>query len=311
MILVGVDAGATTTRAVASEDGRLAGRATAGSGNPHNAGVGAAAEAIVQAVRRAAGGRAADLVVAGVAGLEDPRIKEGLHSALAASGFSQQFHISSDALIALDGAFLGGPGIIVISGTGSVAWGRNERGEEARSGGWGHVIDDAGSGYDIGRSVLRAVLRAHDGRGPATIMTSKVFETLGVRLPEQIVGAAREMSPPQMAALAPIALEAAAEGDAVAREILAVAGRELAATAEAVWRQLGFAGPHPVAGIGGVFSHAGMREAFVEALRGLCPEAVFTPPRLPPVGGALWRAFAMRGLRPPEALIRQVAEGDR
>jgi len=159
--------------------------------------------------------------------------------------------------------------------------------------------------------VLRAVLRAYDGRGAATAMTSRVFQTLGIRQAEQIVGAAREMSPPQMAALAPIALEAAASGDAVAKEILALAGRELAATAEAVWRQLGFAGPHPVAGIGGVFSHAEMRAAFVEALRRLCPEAVFTPPRLQPVGGALWRALALRDLEMPEELIMQVAEGDR
>jgi len=311
MILVGVDAGATTTRAVASGDGRLLGRASAGSGNPHNAGVQAAAASIVQAVRRASGHQTVDVVVAGIAGLEDPELKEGLRVALAASGFAREFHISSDALIALDGAFLGAAGIIVISGTGSVAWGRDERGKEARSGGWGHVIDDAGSGYDLGRSALRAVLREHDGRAAPTAMTPRIFEALGIRQPEQIVGAAREMSPPQMAALAPIVLEAARDGDRVALEIIGAAGRELAATAAAVWRQLAFSGPHPVAGIGGIFSHAAMRSAFLEGLRQMCPEAVFTPPRLQPVGGALWRAFARRAIEPPASLIQQLAEGER
>jgi len=160
-------------------------------------------------------------------------------------------------------------------------------------------------------AALRAVLRERDGRGAPTAMTPKVFDTLGVSQPEQIVGAARMMSPPQMAALAPIALEAAGDGDRVAQEIVAVAGRELAATAAAVWRQLGLSGLHPVAGIGGVFNHAALRGAFVEGLRRMCPEAVFTPPRLQPVGGALWRAFVIRGIEVPALLIAQLAESDR
>jgi len=304
MILAGVDAGATTTRAVAvADDGRVVGRASAGPGNPHNAGVKEAAAAIARAVREAAGGPIPDLVVAGVAGIEDPAIKEGLRAALVTMHAAGKIHLASDAEIALDGAFLGAPGIIVVAGTGSVSWGRDARGNEARAGGWGHILDDAGSGYDVGRAALGAVLREHDGRGGATALTHRVLSALHLAGPEQIVGAARGMTPAQMAGLAPLVMDAAELGDTMAAAIVREAGRHLAEMAAAVWRGLRFAGAHPVAGIGGLFGHAVLRSAFAGGLRRACPEAVPTPPRLQPAGGALWRAFAVKGIEPPPGLI--------
>lgn len=310
MILAGVDAGATTTRAAAVHaDGRLAGRGEAGPGNPHNAGVASAAASITAALADAVKGELPAVVVAGVAGIEDPALKEGLRAALAASSIAEKakIHLASDAAVALDGAFLGGPGIIVVAGTGSVTWGRDPSGREARAGGWGHVVDDAGSGYDIGRSALAAVLRAYDGRGGATALTARVLGTLHLRSPEQIVGAARAMRPPEVAVLAPLVLEAAQQGDAVAEEIVRAAGADLAEAAAAVWRALELRGPHPVAGIGGLFRHAVLRTAFARDLRRRCPEASFVPPRLQPVGGAVWRAFAVRGIEAPARLITELS----
>lgn len=313
MILAGVDAGATTTRAAAvHEDGRLVGRGEAGPGNPHNAGVSSAAGSIVAALREATRGAPPDVVVAGVAGIEDPALKEGLRGALAASRITEKgkIHLASDAAVALDGAFLGGPGIIVVAGTGSVTWARDAQGREARAGGWGHIIDDAGSGYDIGRSALAAVLRAFDGRGRATALTAGVLGALRLTSPQQIVGAARAMRPPEIAALAPLVLEAAEQGDAAAAEIVRAAGGHLAEGAAAVWWALALRGPHPVAGIGGLFRRAVFRTAFAQSLRDLCPEASVVPPRLPPVGGAVWRAFAVRGIEAPAQLITELSGED-
>src|SRR5205085_1278058 len=79
------------------------------------------------------------------------------------------------AMITMPGA-RDAPGIVIIAGTGSIVYGRNQRGEAARAGGWGHLIGDEGSGYWIGREALAAVMRAEDGRGPSTRMTADILE---------------------------------------------------------------------------------------------------------------------------------------
>src|ERR671926_137105 len=86
---------------------------------------------------------------------------------------------------ALTGAIGFGAGVVVIAGTGSVAFGRNEAGEEARAGGWGPIIGDEGSGYFIARAGLAAIMRAHDGRGPATKMTEILKERFDMK-PEDL-----------------------------------------------------------------------------------------------------------------------------
>lgn len=306
-LLVGVDSGATNTRALAArEDGTPVGSASAGPGNPHNIGPGPAATEIARAIREAASGETPDVVVAGVAGLEDPELKRELRYALEALRPAQEIHVYSDAAVALDGAFLGGPGVIVIAGTGSVAWGRNEKGQEARAGGWGHIIDDAGSGFDLGRQALAASLRAHDGRGPQTSLTRRLTTALGVEGPLDFPGAARRLDPSRMASLARVVIEAADEGDLVARAIVRNAASHLAEIATAVWKKLNLSRGHPVAPVGGLFSHARLRKAFTSSLARRCPEAEVRPPRLPPVAGAVWKAAVLKRLAPDEAMVMQL-----
>lgn len=307
MILVGVDAGATRVRAAAVAEGwGLLGSAAAGPANPHNVGAEPAAAEIARAIRSASSGHAPDVVVVGVAGIEVTDLRRDLQRALQASLPGREIHLYADAVIALDGAFPGAPGIIVIAGTGSVAWGRNVEGREARAGGWGHLIDDVGSGYDLSRRALGAVMRAQDGRGPSTALTQRLIATLGVERPERVVEAVRSMGPAGIAALAPIVVNAAAEGDRVAEEIVAEGCRELADAAAAVARSLELRGPHAVAGAGGLFGHETIRDAFVDALRRTSPQARFTKPRLPPVGGAVWKAFTVKGIIPDENLLTRL-----
>ena len=95
-------------------------------------------------------------------------------------GYKARVLVVNDALVALEAGAPGEPGVVIISGTGSIAYGRNAAGEAARSGGWGYVLGDEGSGYWIGRAALRAVLREADERGPKTALTPLLLEHFGV-----------------------------------------------------------------------------------------------------------------------------------
>ncbi|MGH2453463.1 MAG: BadF/BadG/BcrA/BcrD ATPase family protein [bacterium] len=307
MILVGVDAGGTSTRGVAvSESGRPIGSARGGPGALHERTAVEAAQAIARVVLEATGGEAAEVVVAGVSGAADPEVGAALHQALEGQGVGKRVHVVADAAIALEGAFPGQAGIVVIAGTGSVAWGRNASGEEARAGGWGYLLD-RGSGVDIGRRVLAAVLRAHESGAPATRLTAEVGQVLGLGGVDDLARAVRALRTADLAGLAPSALVAAATGEAVAQEILTDAAEDLARAAQTVWNRLRFAAPHPVAGTGRLFSHPMMREAFRMAMRRACPQADVRSPHMPPVGGALWKAFALGGREFP-AVIRSALE---
>lgn len=306
-IFVGVDAGATRTRAVAvSDDGTMTGSGETGPANPHNIGPGPAAAEIGRAIRDASPDEQPEVLVAGVAGVEDPELQRELRYALEALQPAREIRLYSDFAIALDGAFLGGPGVIVIAGTGSVAYGRNARGEEARAGGWGHLVDDLGSGYDISRRALHAVIRAYDGRGQPTALSQMLQEAVEVETPPLLIAAVRRMDHARIASLARIVVKSADGGDAVARMIIRNAASELAAMATAVWQRLNLDEETPVAPVGGLFADSRIRKAFAASLARKCPQAVVGPPRLPPVAGAVWKALVLKGHRPDEKMVEQL-----
>lgn len=187
------------------------------------------------------------------------------------------------------GAFAGGPGILILAGTGSMAWARDAAGASHRTGGWGDVIGDEGSGYWIGRQVLGVVSKAIDGRTEADALVAGVFDQLGLasddRL-DQLLGWASRLDAPRMqiAALAPIALGLAEAGDPAAGAIVAAAASELALHIRTLERRLG-APTMPWSFAGGLFASPALRRALSEHLGR--PPAL---PRLPPVGGALLAA---------------------
>ncbi len=148
--------------------------------------------------------------------------------------------VVNDALIALAAGARDGPGVVIISGTGSIVYGCNARGEAARASGWGHMVGDEGSGYWIGREAVAAVMRGADGRGPATRLTGEILSHFNVadvsRLPRIVYD--REQPRMSVAALGPIIQRVAAQGDAVATRILERAAEELVLAAQSVARQL-------------------------------------------------------------------------
>ncbi len=207
---------------------------------------------------------------------------------------AERLIVTTDASIALTGATAGEPGIIVIAGTGSIAFGRNAEGRTARAGGWGYVFGDEGGGFDIARQALRAFLRAEEGWGPATALGDALLGATGASSANDLLHRfyTTDFPRPRIASYAKLVDEAARAGDAVARGILEDAAARLAGFADAVAVALGFGASRDLAHIGGVFRSDIVRERF-SALAGGSHE-----PRHGPAAGALIEAYRAAGLRP-------------
>ncbi len=211
--------------------------------------------------------------------------------------------VTHDAAIALAGATSGEPGIIVIAGTGSMAFGRNARGETARAGGWGYIFGDEGGAFDIARQALRAVLREHEGWGARTALTPALLEATGASDANEMLHSFYGPDWPRVrvADLARTVSRIAEEGDPIALRLLHQAAQELALLAGSVRRQLwneDAAAPNPVliSWAGGVFESSPLRERF-QMLIALEKDAVCEPPRHGPAEGALMLAWQAAGLK--------------
>jgi N-acetylglucosamine kinase-like BadF-type ATPase len=204
------------------------------------------------------------------------------------------------------GAFGGGAGILILAGTGSMAWARDEAGRSHRTGGWGEVVGDEGSGYWVGKHVLGAVSKSIDGRTGPTGMVEGVFGLLGLDPADpvnELEGWASRLSEPraQIASLAPVALDCAEQGDVAARAIVDAAADELAWHVRMLERKLA----SPAMGwsyAGGLFQSAVLREAVIARV-GRQPRL----PLLPPIGGALLAAAQHIGLPIAEGFVTRLA----
>lgn len=206
--------------------------------------------------------------------------------------------VTTDALIALSGATAGAPGIIVIAGTGSIAFGRNAGGRTARAGGWGFVFGDEGGGFDTARQALRAALRQHEGWGPRTILHDRLLAETGARDANDLLHRfyTPEFPKPRIASMSKLVDEAARDGDEVARKILESEAQALAQFAGAVRGQIFHDGEAALVGyIGGVYRSDIVRERFrmlVEFTDGNRCVA----PLLGPAAGALLEAYRAAGI---------------
>ena len=306
---LGVDGGASKTAAlVIDESGKSLGSGVAGPSNHLRVGIETAARNIERAVNKAlvtadVASREIHWAYCGIAGADHPAHRQEVVDSLSIFFPRGNFSVDNDARIALTGAIGFGPGLVVIAGTGSVAFGRSAEGMEARAGGWGPVIGDEGSGYAIARAGLAAILRAHDGRGPATKMTEILKERHDMKpedLPRFVYAQATHAD--DIARFGRLVIDAAREGDEAARAILEEAGRELGTAALAVARRLRLVrGPFPVAYVGGAF-HAGdaLLEPMRKAILSEAPQAQIGPPRNTPVEGAA--QMAIRAAASPRPL---------
>lgn len=230
-----------------------------------------------------------------LAGLESPAAAAPLRAALAACGPGASalpaptIALGSDAGVTLLGATAGGPGALLLAGTGSIALVRDAEGIETRCGGWGSAVGDDGSGHDLGRRVLRRLVLHLDGRSPEDLLM-RLFEAHRVRGEDPATKARdwiRKWSPAadRVAALAPVLVEAAGAGDAASGRDLDDAARSLVALAMDAIRRAGLAPTAPLFLHGGLLHEVpAYRERVLAGLRGAEPDR---PVSLTPAGGLL------------------------
>jgi N-acetylglucosamine kinase len=293
---LGIDGGGTKTAAVLlDENGQEIARAVSGSSNFFSVGL-TVAEAslreVIGKVLSVAGLAAVDVTAAGVgmAGAGRPDDRQVVQDLMARIVPFPKVVITHDAETALVGAVGRRHGVVLIAGTGAIAYGVNARGESHRVDGWGYLLGDEGSAYWIGLEGLRAVFRAHDGRGPATVLTDTLLKHLDVPEVEALVAQvyACDFGAPQIAALATLVSQAARDGDVAALGILRQTGRHLGEAACAVVRGLKIADEaFEVVLLGGVLRSRGLVwEIVVAALKEIAPRARVVEPRQDAAVGA-------------------------
>jgi glucosamine kinase len=297
---LGIDGGGSKTTCVVGDESSVLATAVSGPSNITRVGEARARESLHQAVRGACAQAKIDprqltRVCIGAAGAGREEIASVVRK-MAAEMIPGDIEVVGDMEIALQAALGEGSGVIVIAGTGSIAYGRDARGKIARAGGWGFAISDEGSAHWIGRAAVAAVLRAAD-RSSAdqgaqeSSLFRKLKEIWKLDSLEQLARTAN--SNPDFGALLPGVLNAANSGDAVAENILAQAGRELAQLAVIVLQGLFPERDSAVrmAMVGGVFRHAPMiRELFYNEVRVAYPQMVLNSEVVDPVHGALQMA---------------------
>jgi N-acetylglucosamine kinase-like BadF-type ATPase len=272
--VIGVDGGGTKTLAQAADlNGLISGRGLAGPSNYNVVGFEPACQAIETAIGQALQAASGEIaaVCMGLAGVGRPedveRFQVWAHKKFPAAAIT----VVNDAEILLAaGAPAGAPALALICGTGSIVYGRAVSGQMLRAGGWGYLFGDEGSGYAIGASALRAVMRAEDGRGAPTLLTRLVLARRGLENPAELVRNIYGAESPraEIAGLADLVEQAAAEDDVQALAILDEAALALARTVQAVYRKLGQI-PIPLALTGSVILRG---EYLLDAFRWACDD---------------------------------------
>jgi glucosamine kinase len=298
-IYLGIDGGGSKTSCLIGDETSVLGAGTGAASNVVRVGEAQARESLATAIHQACvtanlNPSAISSVCVGLAGAARPEIgqlvRRVVSDLLPGEIRRDQIQVVGDHVIALEAAFGSGPGVIVIAGTGSIAYGRNHEGQTARAGGWGFAISDEGSGHWIGHAAVAAALRAWDENQDenAPLLVS-VMKSWGLESRESLVLAANATPSPDFAALFPVVLASADSGDRSARDVLAQAGSRLAELAGVVARRLfPDSGAVPAAMSGGVFgSSALVRQVFYNGLRSEHPDVALNPSVMEPVRGAL------------------------
>ena len=293
-LIVGVDAGGTkTVGVVADESGRIVRTARAGGANLHVHGELAVEKVLADLLDELCPEERPDALCLGMAGVDRPSEGALVRSLLRRLGFRANALVVNDAIIAIAAAAPDRVGVVVVSGTGSIAYGFDRSGKSARAGGLGPTLADEGSAGWVGQRGVVAAVRAAEGRGESTRLLEAIFAALEVRGPSDLPPMAYggSLTRERFAELAPVVVEVARGGDPMAMRIIDEASTELASAARSVVRQLDFEGqPFPLIFSGGFVKHL---DGFAEEVsrKAAIPNAV--PMLLPrePAEGALAMAL--------------------
>ena len=308
MIVLGLDGGGSKTRVVVADETGAEIISVEGPGSAVRPGRAEHSADVIAAIVKDALASAdmahvvPKVLCAGVAGVGRDPERQALWQALMARELAEEVVVHADAMVALDDAFGDGPGVLLVAGTGSVAFGRSPAGTFARCGGWGPVIGDEGSGAWIGRRALSVVTAASDGREPDTALVGAVLTAAQVNDVQELVAWAAVATPATLAALAPAVLSTAESGDLRANAIVSIAVEELALHVRTLARRL-FVDERaalPVALAGGLLSRGTLLRKRVEhRLKSAVPGAVVRAEEVVPARGAVRGALRFLGVEVP------------
>lgn len=294
---LGLDAGGTSTRAALADDERILGRAKNGSikvMRVSSATAEANLRALLDEVAKTSGVPITEVAstCVGTAGNTISTVTGWIWQTLGPM-LRGDLVVCGDVEIALDAAFPGEAGVLVMAGTGSNTLGRTSKGELVTVGGWGPLLADEGSGHWIGLRALRAAIREHDEHGKSQLLTALAAQWKADTL-EQVVEIAHTVPPPDFAALTRTVVEMATKGDRLARAVIEAGGRALGEDASLALRKvltLEPTAPRRVAFTGSVLENiALLRDAMFAEIEREHPGAVVLPNAVDPIQGALWRA---------------------
>ena len=294
-LFLGIDGGGTKTRCILGDEESVLGTGSGSGCNVLRVGEACAQDSLAGAIHEACAAanvspRQVTRTCAGISGAADDGIASLVQRFLIEI-VGGAIEVVGDMEVALEGAFGGDPGIIVIAGTGSIAYGRTADGEKARVGGWGRVVSDEGSGHWIALRALSAGLRARD-REQNSELLNKLMAALGLGTVEDLVIRLNEDPVRDYASLFPAVLASAEAGDPVAVKALQSAGCELANLAEILIQRLFDASEGVAVAVhGGVFaSSKEVTQSFQRELRAMCPRANCVDREIDPALGALEKA---------------------
>lgn len=311
-IVVGVDGGGTKTRALLADERGAPIIDVSGPGSAVRPGEAEhSADIIAEVVRDALAAANMSHVVprvvcVGVAGVGREVERQNLWQALMSRDIAEEIVIHADATVALDDAFAEGPGVLLIAGTGAVAFGRGPAGEFARCGGWGPVFGDEGGGAWLGRRALSVVSAASDGREPETALSGAILTAAQVNEPTELIPWAAAATPGQLATLAPVILSLAEGGDRRSNALVNLAAEELALHVRALARRL-FADERAtlsVAFTGGLLGPKSiLRKRLIQRLRTVAPGAQIVAAEVDPARGAVRSALRYLGATAPQGAL--------
>ncbi|HKE87122.1 MAG TPA: BadF/BadG/BcrA/BcrD ATPase family protein [Vicinamibacterales bacterium] len=299
MHVLGIDAGGTKTVCqLADERGAVVAEARGGGANLRAAGQIEVERVLRRLIEDVLAHREIrpEAICIGIAGADRERDADLVRDVTRRLGHDVPTVVVNDALIALVAGVGERAGVVIVAGTGSIAYGRDAAGRAARAGGWGYLLGDEGGGFWIGRAALSAVVRQFDRRGPATLLTELVLTQMGLTTPAQVIAAVYDRGLPRhvIAGIADVVEHATGAGDAVAAEILDRAADELTSAAASVVTKLEMRGEvFQTVLAGGIFRGIPSLAASVEArLAEVAPRSIVRRLEVEPAYGAVRLALA-------------------
>ncbi|GEC92949.1 N-acetylglucosamine kinase [Brevibacillus brevis] len=304
---IGIDGGGSKTRAaICNEAGQVRAIVVGESSNPLSRSWGdveATLRELIDAVRIKAGAKKEEVasLFIGLGGADRPQIKERIQHAFA-DEWGERLLIDNDVIAALYAGTWGQPGVVLLAGTGSIACAFSKEGARHRVGGWGYLVGDEGSGFDLGKKAAIAVMREYDGRGESTVLTRLFMDHYGVERPDELISLIYGGSNPrkELAKTSQLVEQAATLGDPVANALIKQAVEDLLELADACLKKV--QEPVPVVLAGGLLTASTiLREQLVA-------RASFQTviPIVSPVVGALVAAVTQLGLAVDEKMAEQL-----